>query len=110
MLSDKLSIIGILTAPTTKLGQTRKTGTQMELARRMRERQQESSIDDEPERDVWAGNYSAKTMIGSWIGGGVVTLLAPLAVQFMPNANNQTVWLVLTIGLLSLWILSLIHI
>ena len=35
--------------------------------------------DDDQEKDLWAGRYSGKAMIGTWIGASVLTLAALIA-------------------------------
>lgn len=59
---------------------------------------------DEPEQYLWAGNYSVKTMIGSWIGGGLISILAPIILALSPASNNETVWLILGIALAAMWL------
>lgn len=75
----------------------------MDPAGQIRERQQESAMQDESERDLWSGNYSARTMIAAWIGAGFATLVTPVAVALFA-AGSGTVWLVILILLMLLWL------
>lgn len=58
-------------------------------------------VEDEPERELWAGGYSWKAMIGDWILSTAVSLgLLVLAIV----ANRPWLWWVVGIGLPGLWI------
>ncbi|MEX2172700.1 MAG: PH domain-containing protein [Pirellulales bacterium] len=54
------------------------------------------------EQPLWQGSYSPKAMIGSWIGGGVATLLAVVCgVMFLQDAMG---WWILIGGVLLVWV------
>jgi len=75
----------------------------MDPAQRMRDRQKESAINDEPERELWSGNYSAKTMIGGWIAAAIATFVAPIVVALVPGQANSTMWWLVVAGLMLTW-------
>lgn len=57
---------------------------------------------DEEETHVWQGSYSHLAMIGTWIAGGLATVIAPVMALLMNLPGNY--WLTL-IGILALiWI------
>lgn len=56
------------------------------------------------ESDLWAGGYSGKSMIGSWIAAGVLTLGAAIASFAIPFLReNSTVLMVVWILVLLVW-------
>jgi membrane protein YdbS with pleckstrin-like domain len=58
-------------------------GTASEGADRLRR----GHTPDEPEQELWAGGYSGKAMVGSWILGGLIGIgLIVVAVLFPPAA------------------------
>ncbi|MDX1944857.1 MAG: PH domain-containing protein [Pirellulaceae bacterium] len=62
----------------------------------------------EPERELWRGRYSAKTMVGSWILAGSATLAVAIGGLFVPPPANVFVWLggAAAVGLLWLYLLG----
>ena len=56
--------------------------TQSTMAERMKE--VANSGDDDEERDLWAGGYSAKAMVGSWVSGAVLSVVALAVGVVMP--------------------------
>lgn len=55
--------------------------------------------DDDPDDALWAGGFSGKAMIGSWMIAGVITVVAVIASVLMPPAM-----LFLLIGASLVWI------
>ena len=54
------------------------------------------------EREIWAGNYSARDMIGYWVGGAVGVLAGSIVVALLPGQAGWA-WLVYFIVALALW-------
>ena len=61
-----------------------------------------SNVRDDPERNLWSGGYSAKTMVGTWLAAGLFTLFTLIgAVTFL--AAYPYAWLVVAVVLLIVW-------
>ena len=61
-----------------------------------------ASREDEPEQGLWSGSYSAKAMVGSWIGGIVLTVLLVLGGIFLTGVPFA--WVIVIAAILLLWI------
>ncbi len=72
-------------------------------AQRLRDRALDTG-DDEPDSIIWSGVYSAKAMVGAWIGAAAATLILPLLLAATALRSNQTTWLILGILLAGLWL------
>ncbi len=62
--------------------------------------------DDDQERDLWRGGFSAKSMMGAWIGAALITGAIVFGVlNIAPLRETKTVWatMIALIGLV--WIL-----
>lgn len=57
-----------------------------------------ASNDDDQETSLWSGGYSPKAMIGTWIFGGVLTLVALIAVGIY--LSSYFLWALLAIVVL----------
>ena len=65
----------------------------------------DNSIEQDDERFLWQGKFSARSMIGVWIGSALITALVICAVLLIqPMRENRMVWLTM-FGLICLiWI------
>ena len=73
----------------------------MEPSDQIRARQAETAAIDEPERQLWSGNYSVKAMFGWYILAGLVTLL--LLFGAVISGASETGWLVVLLLILLMW-------
>ncbi|MGI9515702.1 MAG: PH domain-containing protein [Pirellulaceae bacterium] len=73
----------------------------MDPAEQIRDRQTEAAAIDEPERQLWAGNYSVKAMFGWYILAGLISLL--LLFGAVISGASETGWLVVLILILMMW-------
>jgi uncharacterized membrane protein YdbT with pleckstrin-like domain len=62
---------------------------------------------DDPEHPLWEGSFSKLAMLGSWIGGAVVTL-AVIIYGFAAGVSGRT-WLFMLTALAVLWIVLLLR-
>lgn len=56
---------------------------------------------DEEERELWKGRYSRRTMIGTWLLCGLITVLVLLVGGLW--VRNVIVWCILLVALLLIW-------
>ncbi len=63
----------------------------------------ESAI-SEPERTLWKGRYTAKTMIGTWLGLVIVSIVVPLVLAFSPFRGQSYVWMIFSVLLFTGWL------
>ena len=62
----------------------------------------------EPERNLWEGGFSGKSMFGSWLAAVLVSLLVPVLILFVvPMQVNTTVWLAGAILVAAIWLFLL---
>lgn len=60
---------------------------------------------DDEERLIWQGGYSAKSMLGAWIGAAFMTVLILLAVmQIQLLRDNRAVWTTMAALVVLIWI------
>lgn len=60
---------------------------------------------DEPERKLWEGGFSGKSMFGSWLAAAIVSLIVPVIILFVvPMQLNTTVWLAGAILIAAIWL------
>lgn len=57
---------------------------------------------DEPEKELWQGQFSKLAMIGSWIAAALVSLI--LLVIAIATAFSPTAWTLSLVGILLLWV------
>jgi membrane protein YdbS with pleckstrin-like domain len=56
---------------------------------------------DDPEEEVWSGNYSPKAMYGLWIAAAVATIVGLIAVGLWQN--NTLGWSIFGVAVLLVW-------
>lgn len=60
------------------------------------------SLPDEPEESLWSGSYSHLAMIGTWVGGAIVTVAA-VVVAALANTPGSG-WLAVLGGIGLMWL------
>ena len=76
----------------------------IERLKNERAKRSETEIDD-VETDIWKGHYSAKSMIGAWLGGILVTAMFPVIVAV--GNPNRVAWLTIFILIALMWVVLL---
>ena len=57
---------------------------------------------DDPEDDCWEGGYSAKAMIGSWIGAAAISIALVVGVAMFAS-DKKVVWYIVLIAIGCMW-------
>ena len=64
-----------------------------------------AQVEDDPERDLWAGSYSGKAMFGAWSAGVLITLAVLAALFLIPEVRqNAMAWLAGLGFILLMWL------
>jgi len=71
-----------------------------------------NALPPEPEEDLWAGGYSPKAMLGTWLLSIVATIsiIAALLLvpeKFVSNVSPKTLWTIGGIVILAWWLLAI---
>ena len=60
------------------------------------------NTEDEPERELWRGGYSARAMIGAWLLGGLISVALPVLAICL--SFGKVAWYAMVIAILLLWL------
>jgi membrane protein YdbS with pleckstrin-like domain len=66
------------------------------------------SRDDTPESSLWSGTFSPKSMIGTWMVLGLITLALLIALFAVPALQQAIVRNVILIGLAAVWLAAVL--
>ena len=57
-------------------------------------------VNDAPEKTLWEGHYSARAMIGTWIGVGIVDLLLFVGAMYLMTQGHSYWWIPVVVAIL----------